>query len=61
MGGCVDSDVTALRGCLLVGGFFVVQKSLQQSMDEPEFQLTDFGKMQQPAQLHIAFQVSPNI
>ena len=61
MGGCVDSDVIALRGCLLAGGFLVVQKSLQQSMDEPEFQLTDFGKMQRPAQLHIAFQVSPNI
>lgn len=31
-------------------------KSLQQSMEEPEFQLTDFGKMMRPAQLHIAFQ-----
>ena len=27
-------------------------------MDEPEFQMTDFGKMMRPAQLHIAFQVT---
>jgi len=27
-------------------------------MDEPQFQLTDFGKMERPGQLHVAFQVS---
>ena len=46
------------RGFCVNSLFPVSQKSLQQSMDEPEFQMTDFGKMMRPAQLHIAFQVT---
>ncbi|XP_071960518.1 ubiquitin-like modifier-activating enzyme 1 isoform X2 [Antedon mediterranea] len=31
-------------------------KSIKQSLDEPEFLLTDFGKFDRPGQLHIGFQ-----
>ncbi|XP_065900619.1 ubiquitin-like modifier-activating enzyme 1 [Dysidea avara] len=33
-------------------------KSIKETMDEPQFLLTDFGKMERPAQLHIAFQAT---
>lgn len=32
------------------------QKSIKQSLEEPEFLMTDFGKFDRPAILHIAFQ-----
>ena len=33
------------------------QKSLRDSLNEPELMLTDFAKFDRPGQLHIAFQV----
>ena len=32
------------------------QKSFEESLKEPEFVVTDFGKFDRPAQLHVAFQ-----
>ncbi len=37
---------------------FPLQKSIKQSLDEPEFLVSDFAKFERPAQLHIGFQVT---
>ena len=38
--------------------FFLNKKSFRQSLMEPEFVLTDFAKMERPAQLHLGYVVS---
>ena len=38
--------------------FFFNKKSFRQSLMEPEFVLTDFAKMERPAQLHLGYVVS---
>ena len=38
--------------------FFLKKKSFRQSLMEPEFVLTDFAKMERPAQLHLGYVVS---
>ena len=37
---------------------FFKKKSFRQSLMEPEFVLTDFAKMERPAQLHLGYVVS---
>ena len=35
---------------------FLSQKSIKESIEAPEFVMTDFAKFDRPGQLHIAFQ-----
>ena len=54
------------KGCLITSVsndtffflFFFNKKSFRQSLMEPEFVLTDFAKMERPAQLHLGYVVS---
>jgi len=36
--------------------FSILQLSLKESIEKPEFLITDFGKFDRPAQLHVGFQ-----
>ena len=54
------------KGCLITSVLndtfffflFFNKKSFRQSLMEPEFVLTDFAKMERPAQLHLGYVVS---
>ena len=59
-----SSEHIKFKGCLITSVlnktllFFLKKKSFRQSLMEPEFVLTDFAKMERPAQLHLGYVVS---
>ena len=58
-----SSEHIKFKGCLITSVLnktllFLKKKSFRQSLMEPEFVLTDFAKMERPAQLHLGYVVS---
>ena len=53
-----SSRDASLPQCQIRLFFFLKKKSFRQSLMEPEFVLTDFAKMERPAQLHLGYVVS---
>ena len=56
--GCLITSVLNDTFFFLFFLFFFNKKSFRQSLMEPEFVLTDFAKMERPAQLHLGYVVS---
>ena len=54
---CVHTCLCAYIQCNRLLYSSCSQKSLRDSLNEPELMLTDFAKFDRPGQLHIAFQV----